>query len=147
MAIGKREGNNPKRRIAFDEPINTELRDVLYKKLTYIGSANHKLRPGNYGFVPASNPRPSKSPCDALRGVLMEEAAELMRAGIARGMMSEFAETGVPKYIWAMDEQGEVYEAKTNPSHETAYHGYRLGDDEIDMRSIVLALWGKRCPK
>jgi len=61
--------------------------------------------------------------------------------------VSAFSEGGVPKYVWAVDQDGEVYEAKTKPEREMSYHGYRLGDDEIDMRKYVLGEWKRRCPK
>ena len=55
-----------------------------------------------------------------------------------------------PKYVWAVDEHGEVYEAKTKPERAERgadYHGYRVGDDERDMRRYILDEWGRRCPK
>ncbi len=110
----------------------------------YGSSANHKLRPGDYGFTPPSNPRPSKSPCDDLRQVLKLEATKLLREGIRRGMVSRIEPNHVPKYVWAVDQRGEVYEAKTKPGQETTCHGYRLGEDERQMRAEVLSEWNKR---
>ncbi len=142
----KREGNRPDRRVV---PMGTytaaELGD-LAKRLTYVGSGNHKLHPGNYGFIPSINPRPSKSVCDDVRPVMLEEGARLLAAGIAAGMISAFDREGSPKYVWAVDGDGEVYEAKTRPP-DTTYHGYRLRDDEEAMRRHIRGEWEKRCPK
>lgn len=147
MAIRKRSGNNPSRRLVppgtYDED---ELR-ALANRVQYAGSANHKLRPGNYGFVPPVNPRPSKSPCDDLRSILIEEATELLRLGAALGMVSAFNGDGLPKYIWAVDADGEVYEAKTTLGRETPYHGYRLSEDDRAMRSVIRKEWKRRCPE
>ena len=33
-------------------------------RLSYIGSALHKTKPGDYGFQPPVNPRATKSTCD-----------------------------------------------------------------------------------
>src|SRR5579875_2455783 len=88
MTIRKREGNRPDRRLADEDFLTTEQREALCGRLTYVGSANHKLRPGDYGFRPSHNPRPSKSLCDGQRTVLLAEAAELMRRGIMLGMVS-----------------------------------------------------------
>ena len=63
---------------------------------------------------------------------------------IKKGMVSRFQPGHVPKYIWAVDKNDEVYEAKTKVEQETAYHGYRLGNDERQMRDEVLAEWKKR---
>jgi hypothetical protein len=114
--------------------------------LRYEGIPHHKLHPGDYGFVPPVNPRPSKSPCDELRPLLRREAARLFRRGLMVGMVSRLGPDGVPKYVWAVDGDGEVYEAKTKPPH-TVYHGYRVGEDEQEMRRYILGEWRKRCPQ
>lgn len=145
MTIRKREGNRPDRRIAEAAFTTTAEREKLCKRLRYVGSGNHKLRPADYGFTPSRSPRPSKSPCDGVRVVLLEEALTLFRQGITIGMVSRFDPGGVPKYVWAVDEHDDVYEAKTQPERETDYHGYRLGDDDRDMRSYVLREWKRRC--
>ena len=135
----KRQGNRPDRRIAEAGSINSDQLAALAKQARYVGSANHKLHPGNYGFVPSHNPRPSKSPCDDLRPSLKAEATKLFREGIKRGLVSAFANDTFPKYIWALDEGGQVYEAKTKSDGD--YHGYRLGDDESEMRRYVTSRW------
>ncbi len=60
------------------------------------------------------------------------------------GMTSPFPQGSVPKYVWAVDEHGEPYEAKTKPGQETVYHGYRLRDDDREMRRTVLKEWRLR---
>jgi len=145
MAVRKRKGNRPDRRIAPDDFLDPAARESLLARISYVGSSNHKLRPGNYGFVPSHNPRPSKSPCDDLRSVLVDEATQLFQEGIRRGMVSRFPAESVPKYVWAVDQDGEVYEAKTKPDRETRYHGYRISDDDRHMRSYVLSEWKQRC--
>lgn len=145
MANRKRQGNRPDRRIAPDDFLDDAAKDALLARVRYAGTANHKLQPGDYRFVPSHNPRPSKSVCDDLRPVLLGTATELFRAGIRRGMVSQFPAGSVPKYVWAVDENDEVYEAKTRPELETDYHGYRLGDDDRNTRRYVLKEWRLRC--
>ncbi len=60
-------------------------------------------------------------------------------------MVSQFPAGGLPKYVWAVDGAGEVYEAKCRPEREAEYHGYRLGDDDRYMREYVLNEWRRRC--
>lgn len=115
-------------------------------RVHYGGAAFHKHRPGDYGFDPPVNPRPSKSLCDQLRSVLKDEAQSLLESGVDRGMFSAFEDGGLPKYIWAIDDGGEVYEAKIHTSPEIEYHGYRLGPDEKDMRRYVEGEWKRRRP-
>lgn len=144
MAGRKREGNRPDRRIWDAAATSPEQRQALLEKISYAGSPNHKLHPGDYGFIPSHNPRPTKSPCDALRPILIMEASQLFREGIRRGMVSHFEPGGAPKYVWAVDADGEVYEAKAKPEQESVYHGYRIGEDEQSVRQYILAEWKKR---
>ena len=90
------------------------------------------------------DPRPSKSVCDEFGPVLRDQAIELFRRGVAASMISPFEPGSTPKYVWVVDDAGEVYEAKTKPP-DIVYHGYRLGDDERDMRRYILAEWRRRC--
>jgi len=147
MSIRSRQGNRPDRRIAKVGAYDALALNALAKRVRYVGSSVHKLKPADYGFVPPTNPRPSKSPCDDRRIVKLSEAQALLKAGINAGMVSAFTgDGGVPKYVWAVDEDNQVYEAKTKPGKESDYHGYRLGEDEHAMRVLILAEWKRRCP-
>ncbi|MBV8055694.1 MAG: hypothetical protein JOZ29_00500 [Deltaproteobacteria bacterium] len=137
-----RQGSDPKRRIAPSGRLDPAGRERLAAKLTYVGSALHKTKPGDYGFLPPVNPRPWKSICDGVRVVLLPEARDLFRRGILSGMFSNFPEDGAPKYVWAVDGEGEAYEAKISPGTYD-YKGYRLEEDD-EMRELVLKEWAKR---
>ena len=135
-----RLGNNPKRRIELASRVSVQEREELAGRLIYVGSAHHKTKPGDYGFRPPVSPRPSKSICDGIRIIPLKEARELFRRGIINGMFSRVSE-GMPKYVWSVGEDGQVYEAKIGNG---GYHGYRL-EDEDEMRAIVKREWVKRC--
>ncbi len=138
-----RQGSDPKRRIVPSPEFDADELKALASKLIYVGSALHKTKPGDYGFHPPVNPRPWKSICDGLRVVLLAEAQELFRKGILAAMFSKFPAGGAPKYVWAVDGAGEVYEAKLG---NNGYHGYRL-EEEDTMRKVVPKEWAKRCLK
>jgi hypothetical protein len=55
-------------------------------------------------------------------------------------MLSDDPDTTGPKYIWAVDEAGEVYEAKIGNG---GYHGYRL-EAADSMRTVVKREWARR---
>jgi len=141
----KRQSPRLDRRFLPRDSLTTEQREELANRITFVGKNLHKLRPGDYGLDPPVNPRPSKSVCDDLRPVLKAEATKLLREGAHAGMVSTFVLDGVPKYVWAVDDAGEVWEAKTAPGLGTAYYGYRLGDDDTDMRKLVKKEWTRRC--
>lgn len=139
-----REGNNPKRRIAELDTLTPEERQKLSADLIYVGSGHHKRFPANYGFSPPVSPRPSKSICDGIRIILQDEAEQLLRSGVSKGMFSELSEHDFPKYVWSVDNNGEAYEAKTNPNNPGKYYGYRL-EEEDAMRERVQKIWKRRC--
>ncbi len=146
MSNRKREGNRTARRILPPDESTAAQRDDLFARLSYAGSAHHKRRPGDYGMQPPVNPRPIKDLCDARgkRQILVAEALRLFAEGIRKGMFCALSAHGVPKYVWAVDEHEDVYEAKTRPEHEAVFHGYRLGDDDDDMRRYVIKEWKRR---
>ena len=61
-------------------------------------------------------------------------------------MISDFFFDTYPKYIWCVDEDGEVYEAKTDAVTPGIYHGYRLEEDD-NMRDYISAVWKQRWPQ
>ena len=138
----KYQGNNPKRRIA-KLGYYTEQELATFAAATYRGIGHHKTRPADYGFEPPVAPRPSKSVCDDKRLVTRAEAIQLFRGGVRRGMVSTHVVGDLPKYAWALDEHGEVYEAKLGGDMRS-YHGYRLREDERAMREWVVEEWHKR---
>ena len=140
MANKKRQGNNLKRRLA--EVIEPAVKSQL-AEARYVGSALHKSKLADYDFHPPANPRPDKSLCDKRRTIKWAEAIALFRSGIALGMVSDYRKNGLPKYVWAVDADEEVYEA-VQGSPATDYHGYCLTTGD-PMREIILNAWRKRC--
>ena len=136
------QGNNPKRRIAKPGLYTVAELDELAAGVRYVGSAHHKLHPSDYDLDPPAAPRAIKSLCDDVRHVRRAEAQALLQAGIRRGMVSPHSKGEWPKYVWAVDDTDEVYEALRG-DNRPRYHGYRLKKDDV-MRKWVLKEWNKR---
>ena len=141
-----RQGNNPKRRVAPADEVDRAYLEQLLGRISYTGSPHHKRIPADYGFHPPASPRPDKSLCDANGSVRIGEATALFREAIDRGMISSYRIGDYPKYVWAVDENERVFEAKLEKGRDT-YHGYELGDDEKAMRQVVIEEWDRRCPE
>ena len=141
-----RRGNNPKRRIAPQGEVSSADLERIAQEARYKGSAPRKRAPAGYGFRPPVNPRPHKSLCDGTRIVRGAEARSLFHEGVRRGMIGSHRESGLPKYVWAVDPGGRVFEAKLESGAAT-YHGYELGADDGRMRREVVARWEERCPE
>ncbi len=98
--------------------------------------------PADYGFE-RTNPRPTKSLCDANRTIRLAEATALLAAGINKGMISRPLDNGLPKFVWSVSDAGEAFEAKTHANTPGEYHGYPL-EPEDDTRQRVLDAWKQR---
>ena len=141
MPNRKRQGNDPTRRISPLGTLSCDVRSRL-AQARYVGDALHKSQPADYGFTPPVNPRRGKSLCDDLRPILRKEAIKLFRSGIRLDMVSTRLQNGLPKYVWAVDDDGEAYEAKLG--HDgLVYHGYRLYKKDR-MQAYVLDNWRER---
>ncbi|MDE0420328.1 MAG: hypothetical protein OXK76_05480 [Gammaproteobacteria bacterium] len=139
--VMKSRGNNPKRRIVLPGHFTAAELASFATRARYEGSALHKIKAANYAFVPPTSPRASKSVCDDLRVIKLGEAQALLDAAFAHGMVSACDPEALPKYAWAVDADGEAYEAKLG---RNGYHGYRLGRDDRVMRDWVIDEWRER---
>ena len=145
----KHEGNDPKRRIA--KPDHSARSKLAYftDVARYEGRAYHKTKPADYGFHPPVSPRPKKSVCDDIRIIKKAEAEQLLLSGFARGMISTYREgsLNLPKFVWAVDDNGEVYESKLDGEGPN-YHGYRINKyrdaGSRKMHKQVLKAWERR---
>lgn len=141
----KRSSSSPKRRIVDLGSVPPEQLQAFAGQARYVGSGHHKRSPADYGFE-RTNPRPTKSLCDALRVITLREAQELLWNGILMEMISLPPHGELPKFVWSVSQKGEVFEAKTHPNTPGMYHGYPL-ENEDDMRDYVLTIWKERCTK
>lgn len=145
----KHGGNNPKRRIAAPDYFTKNQLDGFAEAARYRGSAHHKTKPADYGFHPPVNPRPRKSVCDDIRIIKKAEAEQLLMSGFAHGMVSTYCKgnLSLPKFVWAVDANGEVYEAKLDGDGPN-YHGYRINKHKDSYshqtHEEVLEAWNQR---
>jgi hypothetical protein len=63
--------------------------------------------------------------CDEVGIFHRQEALELLRSGVAAGLISERCVSGWPQNIWAV-RAGRVLEAQLEQSETGTYHGYPL---------------------
>jgi hypothetical protein len=133
---------NLKRRFATNLPTKKAL-EALAAKVRYGGKPDHKRNPGDFGLTPPALPRDDNSLCDTVKIFKRAEALELLKQGIHRGLISEWAgATGFPKNIWSMTEDGFPLEAQLENAGNGTYHGYPLETNDA-FREIVLARWNQ----
>src|SRR5260370_29669371 len=139
----RRTGYTPKRQIGHVDMPSLSDRQALVARVQYGGNPEHKRSPGDYGLTPPAQPRPGKTLCDAIRQIPKEEAVELLRAGILKGMISQCGAGHWPKHIWTVSAEGEVFEAQLENAQRGTYHGYPMPEDD-DFRRMALQEWSRR---
>lgn len=139
----RRSGYNPKRRLSAADAWPLEKRTAFVQQLAYGGNPEHKKKPNDYGLTPSMHPRPGKTLCDASGPLPKRDALLLLKNGAMRGMMSERLNGEVPQNIWAVSDQGPVYEAQIENAARCTYHGYPMPSED-DFRAVILGEWALR---
>lgn len=143
LNMKRRNGYNPKRRIAPVGTLPADQCQALSRKVTYGGNPEHKRSPGNYGLTPPAQPRPGKTLCDGVRDISRHEAIALLKAGLLKGMFNQCEPNEWPQNVWAVSTSGEVFEAHLENREKGTYHGYPVPEDD-DFRQVIQQEWAKR---
>jgi len=141
--VKKRSGYNPKRKVASADSDSRGQGRGLAQRAVYKGNPVHKRRPEDYGLSPPAEPRPGKTLCDADGEFPKAKAERLLREGLAKGVFSCQRRDGWPQNVWAVGEDGEVFEAQLENRGQGHYHGYPMPPDD-EFRSTVKREWMRR---
>ena len=139
----RRHSNDPRRHILAEGSLSAADSKRLLRDTRYRGSGLHKRNPGDYPFEEPCTPRQNKTLCDAKRPMKFREASRLFAEGIRRGMVSRRTRDGFPVFVWAVDGEREVYEAKPGDD-PSVYHGYPLGPRDGVFPESVRREWRRR---
>ena len=110
---------------------------------TYRPSPYHKSGSSAAGLQSAPAPRPDKTVCDRPTPGRGRNAADLLRSGFRRGMVSEQRRGDWPQKVWAVDEEGIVYEAQLGNLETGEYHGYPMKQDD-SFAGFIRDEWERR---
>jgi hypothetical protein len=143
--MGRRalEAKRQTKRTIRDNRLSAEERAELRAHAAYEGSPHHKRNPVDFGLTPPSAPRADTTRCDEAGVLRRTDALRLFELAIERGIVSDStAPDGLPKQLWAVDDQGRVFEAMYGGSVAGRYHGYpiRRSDPLFDQ---VSAQWSR----
>lgn len=131
---------NPKRRIADSCHWEAERLNVWKINVSYGGNPEHKMNPGDFGLDPPTDPRQGKSLCDVAGIFTRAEALKLLQAGIDKGLVSDRENSGWPKNIWSVTDEGVPMEAQLENSETGQYHGYPMPDSD-PLASEIVSRW------
>ena len=114
-----RRSNNEKRRL-ISSPAPGYI-EQLQKNITYQGSSKHKRTPHLYGLPPFQGGRGDATLCDRdadFRPENLDSIPEMIQRGLEARLVGE---NGL---IWAIADDGWIYEARVTNVGKTEYHGY-----------------------
>ena len=120
-----RRSNNEKRRL-MSNPAPDYIAQ-LKRNITYKGSAKHKKNPHLYGLPPFQGDRGDATLCDRdanFQSENLDSIPEMIQRGLEARLVGE---NGV---IWAVANDGWIYEARITNVEKTEYHGYPVRSTE-----------------
>jgi len=130
---------NPKRKLL--SPAEAEVRvaelQALASRARYGGNPEHKKNPGDFGLVPPSDPRQGKSLCDVAKIFKRNEAEELLRAGLRKGLVSDRMAGEWPKNVWSVTDDGFAMEAQLENPDLGTYHGYPMPETDPLSHEVI----------
>jgi hypothetical protein len=139
--MGDRRRFNAKRRIR--EQTDEASLARLANRVRYVGSPAHKRNPGDFGLEPPSSPRADKTLCDGAGIFEHDEAEQLLREGVRRGLVSIQERAGLPQNIWAVGDKGVPLEAQLDNQETATYHGYPMQRTD-PLTSEIIRRWNSR---
>lgn len=136
-----RRSDNDKRRLVEDPP--PALLERLESAVNYAGSSKHKLQPRLYGLPPFNGKRGDATLCDEHAGFQPEDMRSipiLVRRGIRAGLISEGG-----RIIWAVANDGWMFEFRQTNVAQSEYHGYPLRPTEAIAEPVFrrFARWAQ----
>lgn len=119
---------NPKRKLRNWTGSNNDhlFGAQLANRVRYTGNPAHKRDPGDFNLSPPAAPRLNATLCDDARIFTRAEALELLRAGALRGLVDSRVSDQFPVLIWAVRNDGVVFEAQLENAILGEYHGYPM---------------------
>jgi hypothetical protein len=131
-----RRSYNPKRALVAEKPQAAELA-ALAKNVRYVGNPEHKRNPGDFGLTPPSAPRADKTLCDMAGIRSKADALSILRRGVLQGLISDQKRSEFPQNIWAVADDGTLFEAQLDNQEAGTYHGYPMPEAD-SFREVIL---------
>ena len=120
-----RRSNNEKRRLLLNP--GPEYIARLRRDITYQGSSKHKKNPHRYGLTPFRGSRGDATLCDRdanFQPAHLNTIPQMIERGLEARLVGE---NGI---IWAVADNGWIYEARITNVGQTEYHGYPVRSTE-----------------
>lgn len=132
---GDRRSDNMKRKL-MENPGNDMLRD-LANIAKYEGRGKHKMRPRAFGLDPEDTQAADRTTCDGDAGFRPEDMPKV-RYMMQRGIQAGLVGPEPMRIVWAVSEDGWIFEARITNLTQRLYHGYPVRVGESFAENIIL---------
>ena len=135
-SLPPRRSNNQKRRLLPNPTL--DYIEEFQQNLKYEGSSKHKKNPHLYGLPPFQGNRGDATLCDrdaSFQRSHWKLIPRMIQRGLQAGLVGE---NGI---IWAVADNGWIYEARLSNAGQTEYHGYPVRSTE-PIAEIVYRRFG-----
>ncbi len=124
----------------------------LAKKASYQGSPKHKGNPPQFGLPLYNQPRSDETLCDKHAGFGpsdLQYVRSWLERGIKAGLVGDSWESEAPRVLWAVGDNGWIFEGRITNSTQFQYHGYPVLPDKPIARMVYDRFrdWVERHPK
>jgi len=102
---------------------------LLAERATYQGIAKHKIAPLRFGIPLFQGRRSESTYCDLYAGFEPSDMAKVprwMKNGIRTGLVHARLINADPAMLWAIGDEGWIYEARLTIPGQAVYHGYPM---------------------
>ena len=131
---GERRSDNAKRKLlATPDP---DALEHLAHNVQYGGRGKHKQHPHAFGLEPEAQQASDRTTCDGDAGFRpedMESIVPMMQRGIQAGLVGHDR----MRVVWAVSNNGWVFEARVTNDAQSLYHGYPLRPEDPVAERIV----------
>ena len=134
-----RSTSNEKRALRFPIP-NEAFLKKLAARVRYEGWSKHKFVPRAFGMEPYVGPPVDRTYCDAHANFQPADMALIpnwIQRGIAAGLIGANDAKGDPTIIWAVSDDGWIYEGRITLPTQALYHGYPVLPNEAIAKSVL----------
>ena len=134
-----RSTSNEKRSLQFPPPDQAFLNNFA-ARVRYEGWSKHKFVPRTFGMEPYIGPSVDRTYCDAHANFRPADLV-LIPGWIQRGIMAALIGAndakGDPSIIWAVSDDGWIYEGRITVPTKALYHGYPVLPNEAIAKSVL----------
>jgi len=137
--LRQRSTSNEKRRLR-SRPLDDAFLAELAARVRYEGWSKHKLVPRAFGMEPYASAAQDQTYCDGHANFRPNDMALVLgwiQRGTLAGLIGANDAKSDPSIIWAVSDDGWIYEARITIPTQALYHGYPVLPNEAIAKAVL----------